>query len=108
MTFATQDKQSGIDHYEIQESRSSKIDAGKWKTAESPYLLIDQELHSFIYVLAIDRQGNERVIKVFPRKPLAWTEQRSLALIAVGCLMLVAAGGILLRRRRAKQNIYRS
>lgn len=72
VSFSTQDKQSGIDHYEIQESRSGAIDSKKWKQATSPYVLEDQELHSYIYITAIDRQGNERVIKVFPKHDSTW------------------------------------
>lgn len=72
VSFATQDKQSGIDHYEVQESLTGEIDSGSWHRAENPYLLEDQGLHSFVYIVAVDRQGNERIIKVFPRNPLAW------------------------------------
>jgi hypothetical protein len=72
VNFATIDKQSGIDHYEVQESRNGRINSGNWKTASSPYLLEDQNLQSFIFITAIDRQGNERVIKVFPKNELPW------------------------------------
>lgn len=72
INFATVDKQSGIDRYEIQESLGGGIDSGNWKVASSPYVLEDQQLHSFVYVTAIDRQGNERIIKVFPKYPQSW------------------------------------
>jgi hypothetical protein len=106
INFATTDKQSGVDHYEIQESRSGKLDAGKWKTATSPYVLEDQELHSFIYVIAIDRQGNERIIKVFPRKPLPWTKQYGYEAGAVG--LLVLAGGAMYFRRGLLKTLKKS
>lgn len=101
INFATTDKQSGISHYEIQETRSGRLSPADWKTAESPYLLTDQDLHSFIYVVAVDRQGNERMIKVFPRKPLTWWQRYSRDLaIAIGVLILITAGVAVSRRRR--------
>lgn len=98
ISFATTDKQSGIDHYEIQETKSGSLDSGNWKTATSPYELQDQELHSFVYVIAIDRQGNERIIKVFPRRPLSWTQQYGSQVVAI--LLLVTAAGAMYYRRR--------
>lgn len=50
--FATTDKQSGIDHYEI-------FEKGGWKRATSPYKLADQSLTDKIVVKAIDKAGNE-------------------------------------------------
>lgn len=101
INFATIDKQSGISHYEIQETRSGRISPGNWKLAQSPYLLTDQDLHSFIYVVAVDRQGNERMIKVFPRQPLTWWQRynRDLAIV-VGLLIVIIVGVVVSRRRR--------
>lgn len=98
INFSTIDKQSGIDHYEIQETRSGSMDSGNWKTATSPYELQDQELHSFIYVIAIDRQGNERIIKVFPRNPLSWWQLYGLEV--GGIALLATAAGLIYYRRR--------
>lgn len=101
ISFSTVDKQSGIDHYEIQETQSGSIDSGEWKTATSPYELQDQELHSFVYVIAVDRQGNERIIKVFPRNQLSWAQQYG---VQVGVIVLVIGiAGVLLYRRRNKK-----
>jgi hypothetical protein len=74
LVFVTQDKGSGIDHYEVQESRREKIENGKWITAESPYVLKDQKLKSWIYVKAVDKAGNERVGVVESRYPVKWYE----------------------------------
>lgn len=52
--FATQDKQSGVDHYEI-------FERGVWRTASSPHQLKDQYLLGGIQVKAIDKAGNERL-----------------------------------------------
>jgi len=75
LVFTSQDKGSGIDHYEVLESRNQKIENRNWKTAESPYLLKDQKLKSFIYVKAVDKAGNERIATLPPRYPLKWYEQ---------------------------------
>lgn len=60
ITFNTQDKQTGIDHYEVKEGNR------RWKIAKSPYLLEDQKLQSIIKVKAIDKAGNERIVEFFP------------------------------------------
>ncbi len=83
IAFNTQDKQSGIDHYQVQESPTGKIDPSQWKTATSPYQLTDQELRSYIFVLASDKQGNERIIKVSPRNPLPVYQQYKAPIIAI-------------------------
>jgi hypothetical protein len=54
LAFATQDKGSGLDYYEIQEG------SGKFKRATSPYQLNDQTLSRRITVRAVDRAGNIR------------------------------------------------
>jgi hypothetical protein len=55
--FATQDKGSGISHYEIKEGV-----LGWYKKAESPYLLKHQTLQRTIYVRAYDDAGNVRTV----------------------------------------------
>lgn len=52
--FSTQDKQSGVDHYEINER-------GTWKTVASPHKLKDQLLVGGVQIKAIDKAGNERL-----------------------------------------------
>jgi len=63
ITFNTQDKQTGIDHYEVKEGKRN------WKVAESPYLLEDQNLTSIIKVKAVDKAGNERIVEFSPYIP---------------------------------------
>lgn len=65
LSFNTQDKQSGIDHYEIAETWKKWNLA--WTKAESPYLLRDQKLHSYLYVKVVDHAGNERVAVLPPK-----------------------------------------
>jgi len=68
-TFATVDKTSGIDHYELAEYKLLSFAAildKKWKVVQSPYPLFDQKLRSIIKVKAIDKAGNERVALYAP------------------------------------------
>ncbi len=60
LSFATTDKTSGIDYYEVREGK------GDWKIAESPYLLKDQSLKSKILVKAVDKAGNEKIAEISP------------------------------------------
>ena len=75
LVFATQDKGTGIDHYEVKETKQKILKVfSKWVLAESPYLLKDQELRSYIFVKAIDKAGNTRIVKLIPQNPLSWYE----------------------------------
>ncbi len=78
LVFATQDKESGIDHYEVCE-RSKR----KCVIAESPYLLQNQKLDQQIFVKAVDKNGNERVVMLPPQKPLPWYKNYSLFVILI-------------------------
>jgi hypothetical protein len=51
--FSTEDKQSGLDHYEI-------FERGSWRPVTSPHQLKDQHLLN-IQIKAIDKAGNERM-----------------------------------------------
>lgn len=62
LVFATQDKGSGIDRYEVREGEKIFI------IAESPYLLKNQNLDEKIIVKAIDKAGNERIAIISPQK----------------------------------------
>ena len=69
VTFVTQDKSSGIDHFEVAESSSVLGIFGmglSWTDAASPYVLRDQTQHSYIYVRAIDHAGNARAEMLSP------------------------------------------
>ncbi len=86
LVFATQDKNSGIARYEIREIKRwiglenllpfvKYFRRYPWIIAESPYLLKDQKLKSYIYVKAVDKSGNERIAVVEPRYPTRWYEK---------------------------------
>lgn len=101
VVFATQDKTSGIDHYKIHETTRiwTRILTKKWVTAESPYLLKDQELRSFVFVKAVDKSGNERIVKIFPRNPLAWYKNyENWIMIIISALIIIGIGFRLKRR----------
>lgn len=57
LVFSTQDKDSGVDHYEVREGNF-----GWFKKTESPYLLKNQNLDAKIFIKAVDRARNERVV----------------------------------------------
>lgn len=67
LIFDTTDKQSGIAYYEVQETKKRSPQPEKWKKAESPYLLEDQKAKGYIFVKAVDNNGNERIEIVKPR-----------------------------------------
>lgn len=69
LVFTTNDKQSGIDHYEVQESKNKSVKDDAWIRAESPYLLLDQTLHSFVFVRAFDKAQNIRLETMPPLYP---------------------------------------
>jgi len=100
LVFATQDKGLGVDHYEVKESRQRIFEIfAKWVTAESPYILQDQELRSFVFVKAIDKAGNERIVKMNPQNPLGWYENyENWIIIILGLVIAYAIKKFLWRR----------
>jgi len=84
LSFATTDKTSGIDHYEVLEQKRTLVRGEK--AAESPYLLKDQSLKSKILVKAVDKAGNERISEIIPpKKPFPY-EIVILILIGAGII----------------------
>lgn len=81
LIFSSRDNETGINRYEVLEKyapgdfRALISKKPVYGTAESPYVLKDQKLKSFIYVKAIDKTGNERIAVVEPRYPIKWYEQ---------------------------------
>ena len=95
--FATQDKDSGIDHYEIAETPWYEAFLGiiSWRVAESPALLQDQSGQSYIEVKAVDRAGNVTIAKLSPRN----FSERTLAGEVLALLALLAVIVFLFRSR---------
>ena len=102
LVFTTQDKASGIDHYEIKESRRENFNMHElWVTAESPYVLKDQELRSYIFIKAVDKAGNARTEKIAPKNPLHWHEKyENLVLIVLGLAIVLLIKKILWGKRK--------
>lgn len=69
LLFSTDDKGSGIDSYEVREKKYKIFSLSKWIKTKSPYVLTDQALNSYIFVKAIDKQGNVRIIELVPKNP---------------------------------------
>ncbi|MEK7176444.1 MAG: cohesin domain-containing protein [Patescibacteria group bacterium] len=93
IAFITQDKVSGIDHYEIKESRQKILTFfSRWRAAESPHVLKDQELRSYIFVKAVDKAGNERIVKLSPQNSLRWYENYENWIILIVIAVVFASG----------------
>jgi hypothetical protein len=75
VAFSTVDKGLGLDHFEVMEIVDPLLSIfGSWKRAESPYVLQDQNLRSYILVKAIDRAGLSRTVTLRPKHSLPWRE----------------------------------
>jgi hypothetical protein len=92
ITFETKDKQSGIAYYEISEKPINFIFLAKpdiknlsFKKAESPYVLEDQSLRSYVVVKAVDKAGNERVEILYPQRVLIFYD----ILMFIICLVIL-------------------
>jgi len=90
LIFATQDKISGLDHYEVKEGKNEFI------TATSPYLLQDQTLSQDIEIKAVDRAGNETIAKMPAQMPglgyekyLIWVIMLLVLVIIVGSIKFI-------------------
>lgn len=85
LSFSATDKMSGIEHYEIYEGpKIQKSEILVWQQVESPYLIIDQTLQSYIYIRAYDRAGNYRTEIVEPQK-----KESSSTLWIVGAVIVI-------------------
>lgn len=100
--FQSQDKISGINHYEVAEAskkinitNTSLVGSLNWHKAINPYLLRDQKLTSFVYVKAIDDEHNERIEFVEPQNRLVWYERGNGYII----LVLIVIGYIVIRKK---------
>lgn len=94
LSFVAVDKQSGVANYYVYESdkREEIIPEKKWKKTESPYLLHDQSLESFVFVRAVDGVGNERTVILEPTKLSsypAWWRWTIIILVALSVSVLV-------------------
>jgi hypothetical protein len=105
ITFETKDKQSGIAYHEISEKPINFIFLAKpdiknlsFKKAESPYVLEDQSLRSYVVVKAVDKAGNERVEILYPQRILVFDD----VLMFVVCLVILTGLMIFIIKYRYK------
>lgn len=64
VSFATQDKGVGIDHYEYADTLWGKPGKDEWKPAESPFELPPRASIKKIYIKAVDKKGNETITAI--------------------------------------------
>ena len=111
IVFNSNDKQSGIDHYEVIEEPFEQFELFTWGAANapwqiitSPYVLKDQSLNSTIRVKAIDKAGNETISVLIPDTALRSmsTKRRTIVFSAsgAGALLFGLMAYALWRRRR--------
>jgi hypothetical protein len=84
IVFSSVDKGVGIDHYEVRES-SSWGWGGKYIQSESPYLLKNQKLTSRIYVKAVDKMGNIKIVEINAQNKTALLEQY----LIIGIILII-------------------
>jgi len=89
LSFATQDKGTGISHYEVQETYA--WGNGSWVKASSPYVLVGQNPSLPIRVKAIDRAGNERLetVVAIPHVRTAFENVFMLGIIIFGAVLFL-------------------
>ena len=87
LVFATQDKNSGVNYYEVKEGGRT------FRRAASPYLLENQLLTEWIFVRAVDYAGNTRQVEL---RPLKYDSSRKTPLSAQFIILIGAAVLIIL------------
>ncbi|MDB5189052.1 MAG: hypothetical protein JWL82_9 [Parcubacteria group bacterium] len=103
LSFATQDKGSGVASYEVAERAPGLpfFIASDWKTADSPYVLTDQRLTSTVIVRATDKKGNARIETVSPVYPLPWYANLWVSYILIaGALLLILLGYVFIHANK--------
>lgn len=100
LVFLARDNDSGIDHYEVQES-ANPTPGSLWLPAVSPYLLRDQTLRSYIFVQAFDQAGNIRQAVVLPLGHSTSSYQKYLFWCILGVVVLVLFILFIKRKRRS-------
>ena len=100
LVFSTEDKQSGVDHYEL-------LEHAGWKTVTSPYEVRDASLLQQLRLKAVDKAGNERIANFSPEKIPArqYSVEGYIPLSIIGILLLLAIFTKMLLDRRAKRDL---
>ncbi len=88
--FYTQDKDSGISHYEIREFKYKNLSfLSKFTKSNSPYLLKDQSLQSYIEIKSVDNYDNERLAIIPPTYPPVWYESKLILIIIISISVFI-------------------
>lgn len=88
VAFDSKDKDSGIDHYEIQESLSGKPNDNNWKIVSNPYVLQDQSLKSYIFIKAVDKVGNSTITTI-PPKIKSYSQKKIIIFVLISGLVVL-------------------
>ncbi len=100
--FASQDKETGIAYYQVQETKENKVNEQNWQIAESPFVLSDQARTSYFFVKAVDQNGNFKISAVAPQTDVKYEREKIYGiLIIIGALILFT--GLSLWRKKIKQ-----
>lgn len=101
LVFATEDKGSGIQSYEIKEGLF-----GRYKQGVSPYKINHQTLNRKIFVKAIDNEGNERIAIVYPQNKEPWHQNKSVIFsILIVCVLTLIPLLIFIRKRQKPYSV---
>lgn len=84
LIFAAVDKGSGIDHYEVKETSLPFEWLGEWTIAESPFQLKNQHSTNYLFVKAVDKAGNYRIVQINPTNKSTWYQN-----LVVWCIIFV-------------------
>lgn len=70
LIFMTQDKNSGISHYDMARSyyQNAKESSLLWEPTQSPYALVQGDATRYLYIRAVDNAGNTRIAVVPPQE----------------------------------------
>ena len=99
LVFSTQDKVSGIDHYEVQEGNGSYV------VAVSPYLLEDQNLDKTINIKAVNTANGVRIVTLPATRPIPWYKNYSKLIYGLIAIVIILLLAIILTRKLRKNNI---
>lgn len=87
ISFVTQDKGTGIDHYEYATTRFFNPSLNSWKTAQSPLVLTKDEASKRIFIKAVDGAGNERISTLFGPNYFEYTFIRFIIGVLIICVL---------------------
>ncbi len=95
LAFLSEDKQSGISHYELAKSKTltNNYQRLAWTKVNSPHIIKASDTKQFIYLKAVDKQGNFQVAIINPT--LEETKSQILKIILIAGQILVSIGLII-------------